>query len=145
MILDKLELKLNEIDFKKANEKYMEYQENMKDIVTHIEQETDTVLGNYLMTYSNIKGPIKTYIKNHKGIKKEIIRARKQLEDLYHDVENNIVDKEKFEAYFKTESDSVLKLNNWITTNVGKAKENLKVFDSLNPKIKEIISIHKDK
>ncbi|MFC2100806.1 hypothetical protein ACFLRZ_03150 [Bacteroidota bacterium] len=145
MIIDQMELKLDEINMDEVNKKFLEYQLNMKEIVAHIEKEMDTVSGKYLMAYTKVKGPIKSFIKYHPSLKKDISKARKQLEDLYHDMENNLVDMKKFEEFVKTESDSIRYMNNWISEYVVKVKEQLVNFDSVNPKVKEIIKFHKKK
>jgi len=145
MIIDRMELKLNEIDFGKANKALIEYRLNMNDIVAHIEKELDTVSGKYLMAYTEVKAPLKSFVKHQPQIKKDIAKARKQLDDLYHDVEKELINEDKFEAYLNAESDSIFILNNWVSENVDKVKEQILNFDSLNPRIKDIIQFHKNK
>ncbi|MDP4265976.1 MAG: hypothetical protein Q8880_00905 [Bacteroidota bacterium] len=139
IMIEKAEAKLNNIDDKEVDKKFEIYQKNLNEIKDNFNDKREEGVWDVIVVYGNIKKPLKSYLKNNAKYHEEIEYSKKQLKNLYHDYKKGLITKEKFDQYYNTEKTVITGQYMEITSTIDWAKANIKLFDSLNPKINVII------
>ncbi len=137
--LKQLEENMQEITIRQAKDMYATYSMNVNKLKKYIDTQKEDSLFIDLKNYSFIRTPLKKFVKKQPKWEEEIAYTRKQLDDLYQDVTTNAISPETFTTYFNSEAEAIAQLNNEIPVYVKHMKEQMVNFDTLNPRIEEII------
>ena len=143
--LDQMDLKLHEITIHDVNKRFNEYKKTMNSVIQEVKAEVDTLSGVYLMAYARVRMPFKAFIKSLPRLQHDVDSTKNRLNGLINDVQKNQVKKDKYEEYFKQESYFVNKLDYNVNKYVDECKAQMISFDTLDPKIQEIIEKYKGK
>ena len=92
-----------------------------------------------MTAYGVINSPLKSFIRDYHGLYKEIRFSENQLDSLKADIQNNNITKEKIQEYIKDETNAVSTLKSRVMICVKYTRDNLKLYDSLTPKIIRVI------
>jgi len=138
-ITDSIEKTLSKIDTANIIKVYKEYKNNIGLIGKYFDDKKDDSTWSTMTSYGSINKPLKKFVKDFPGLYKEIDFSRGQLDSLKVDVENNNVALDKIPVYIQSEADAVNTLKMQVDAYVNDTKINLRLFDSLNPKVKKVI------
>jgi hypothetical protein len=92
-----------------------------------------------IMPYGIIRKPLKNFLNEYSGLYKEIRYSRKQLDNLKADIEGGNIQKDTISEYTKNEVAAVNSLKQIVNITINGVQTNLKLFDSLNPKVIHLI------
>lgn len=143
--LKKAQQSIASIDTSKIGNYLQISTENLKYIQENYKDTLNKENAFLLSDYSSARKSLKRFSEQYSDVIRELSYTQAQLSALKADVENNIVDEQKFSDYFNAESKSVEKLaeltnnlNNWYASA-------LRVYEEKNPSIEKFISQLKEK
>lgn len=146
IVIDSIEKNLFSTDTVIIKKAFEEYSTNIGLIRDNFNDKKEDSVWSVITTYGLIRKPLKDFIRNYPGYYKEIKYSRNQLDSLKADIENGNIEENKVKEYADYEADAVNSLKILVDISVNGAKEKLKLFDSLNPKVIKVIDkLKKDK
>ena len=138
-VVDSVEKKLGEVDTINIKKVYKEYLDNLGLISMYFNNKKDDSTWSTITAYGVINSPLKSFVKVYSSLYKEIKYSRKQLDSLKYDIENDNLEKEKIDSYTNNECNAVNTLKMQSFSEANGAIINLRLFDSLNPKVIRVI------
>ncbi len=99
----------------------------------------DSLLNETIIPYSHIDKSIKQILRMDVRIRKDIVKSRSQIKDLYHDIENNLVDSIPLIMYMDDETRAVEMIIEKMEYNILKSLHETKKFDSLHPIVENLL------
>ncbi len=99
----------------------------------------DSNYSNLFIPYSQINKSIKHILKMDFQIRKELLKSNEQIDNLLHDVNNNLVDTKLLVKYIEDEEKAVNELINRMDFNHQRMISETNRYDSLNPLIEKLI------
>jgi hypothetical protein len=139
-MLNNAQKKLKEIDKDNVQNQFEKYKRNIDIIKANYSYDKkDTLTWNIIALYGNINKPLKTYLKQYAQFEEDINYSKKQIKNLFKDYKKKRFDKAQFKEYLETEANIISNQCLEVSSTIDFAKSNLKLLDSLNPKIDLII------
>jgi len=141
IVIDSVEKQLNIIDTTMVKSVVKEYSENSEQIRDYFKDEdkNDDSIWKAITSYGILKKPLKNFIKDFPGFYSEISFSKKQLIDLKADIKKSKIKEEKISKYTKEEAEAVNELRVQVNGSIINARENLKLYSSLNPQVERAI------
>ena len=144
-VIDSIQINLFSVDTLRINNIFTDYSTNLGLIKKYFVDKKEANDWEVMTTYGNIKKPLKSFIRDYPKFKNEISFSRNQLDTLKTDIGNGKLDGVKISDYIKQEAEAINNLKQQVLINVAGAKEKIKLFDSLNPKVVLLITKLKNK
>ncbi|NTW33933.1 MAG: hypothetical protein HGB12_15180 [Bacteroidetes bacterium] len=138
-VIDSIEGKIIKADTAKIRTVFNEYLNNIGLIKENFNDKKDDSIWKVITTYGIIRKPIKDFLKKYPDYYDEIKFSRKQLDSLKTDLKNDKIPENKISEYTKTEADAVNSLMQQVTVSTDVVNARLQLFDSLNPKVINVI------
>jgi DNA polymerase I-like protein with 3'-5' exonuclease and polymerase domains len=139
-VIDSIEKTLASIDTNNIRLTYKTYSENINLLKKNFKDKKEDSVWSVMTTYGIIKKPLKSFINDYPDFYSEIEYSRHQLDSLKIDINAGNIKDDKIAEYTKTESEAVYNLKQQVEISVSTAKERLKLYDSLNPKVIKVIA-----
>ncbi len=105
-----------------------------------IDYEVDSSFNKLIIPYSQINKSIKQILKMDFYIKTELHKSRTQIDNLFHDADNNIIDTNFLVRYIEEEKIAVNIIIERMNFNRLRGLSETKRYDSLNPLIEKLIN-----
>ncbi len=138
-ILTEVRNKLAEVDSQKIYKTYSDHQNNSLQIKLYFNDKKENGVWENITQYDAINDPLIDFINKRGLFQSQIQQSTKQLNDLRSDFINKTINKEQFIVYYDKEAGIIEKLGNKVETSVNFIKDEMTIFDTLNPKILIII------
>lgn len=138
-VIDTIEKNLNSADTIKIKVVFEEYMKNIGQIRDCFNDKKGDTTWKTITSYGIIKKPLKKFLNDYSALYEEIRYSRKQLDNLKADIEGENIQKDTILEYTKNETAAVNSLKQIVNITVKGVKTNLKLFDSLNPKVIRVI------
>ncbi|MFA5781041.1 MAG: hypothetical protein WC868_02105 [Bacteroidales bacterium] len=138
-VIDTIEKNLNSADTIKVKDVFEEYMKNIGQIRDCFNDKKGDTTWKIITPYGIIRKPLKNFLNDYSGLYKEIRYSRKQLDNLKADIEGENIQKDTISEYTINEVTSVNRLKQIVNFSVDGVQKNLKLFDSLNPKVIQLI------
>ncbi len=128
------------IDYKKLNETVISINEKLKLIDQKyngdtISKETALIIENY----KGIGNVLTQFYNQSKKLEEEIEESEKQIADLRHDIEKNIVKEEKMEEYVEREKEALQEVCTQVQLTQRSIGLTLVDYESMIPKIEQLL------
>ncbi|MFH1320879.1 MAG: hypothetical protein ABII90_09540 [Bacteroidota bacterium] len=143
-VVEKAHLHLKEINIENAKKIREEINTNMDFVKTHYQDTLSWDISKLLSDYHSIQKTLKHFLRIKEYLEKEIVYSNEQLKNLKHDIEKEIITKEQFNTYYEAEMKAVSGLKKEIKLYVDMAKEKIEKFNSINPKVGEVVKKFKE-
>jgi len=138
-VVDSIEKNLSKIDTINVKKVYEEYQDNLGMISAYFKEKKEDSTWSTITAYGVINSPLKKFVKDYSSLYHDIKYSRKQLDSLKYDIEHDNLEKEKVDTYTNNECTAVNALKMQSFSDVKGAIIELRLFDSLSPKIDRVI------
>ncbi|MFA4851850.1 MAG: hypothetical protein WC599_04965 [Bacteroidales bacterium] len=138
-VIDTIEKNLNSADTIKVKDVFEEYMKNIGQIRDCFNDKKGDTTWKIITPYGIIRKPLKNFLNDYSGLYEEIRYSRKQLDNLKADIEGENIQKDTISEYTINEVTSVNRLKQIVNFSVDGVQKNLKLFDSLNPKVIQLI------
>ena len=135
VVIDTIEKNLNSADTIKVKKAYEEYMKNISQIRDCFNDKKGDTTWKSITPYGYIKKPLQNFLNDYPILFEEIQYSREQLNDLKADIEGENIQKDTITEYTKNEILAVNRLKQIVNFSVDGVQKNLKLFDSLNPKV----------
>ena len=134
--LDTINLKLDSIELIDINK----YCDNIKSNCNKIENEIKPPEKQIFIRYCNLYGNLQSLNKRNNFLRNSTETRKLQLEKLLYDLKFNPVTEKEFLKYFSIEKSELNQLKNKIQHNLIYGKNNILLYDSLNPIIEKSVN-----
>lgn len=145
-VVDSLKIKVNEVEKKIAqvdSSKYMLITElldkNLEFIDRHYKDTMYIETAQFLSDYAAVSQSLKQYSQQKTAMLNALNLSRSQLNALKHDLEKNTLHADSVGSYLNAEKKAVELLNESVGNGSQFVLNNFEKFDSLNPKVMEIV------
>lgn len=139
-VIDTIEKNLNSADTIKVKDVFEEYMKNIGQIRDCFNDKKDDTTWKAITSYGIIRKPLRNFLNDYSALYEEIRYSRKQLDNLKADIEGENIQKDTILEYTKNEVAAVNSLKQIVNITVNGVQTNLKLFDSLNPKVIQLIA-----
>jgi hypothetical protein len=136
LYLDNLRIQLNEAEMRYSNfdsTTISNIRNSVKTTCKRIRNADDTLVNSTIIPYSHIDKSIKQILRMDVRIKMDIKKSRVQIDDLYHDLENNLVDSIPLLMYIDDETNAVMAVIEKMEYNFQRSLSEVQEYDSLHP------------
>ncbi len=134
---------LNSLDTAKAFANASHFWENVNFIQNKMTDTIDVNTAKTIDRYYALRKAFKLFQANYSKSLKEMELCKKQIQDLNHDVNNDIVDETQFDRYYHLESNNIVLAEEAVNEVLRAINTILPIYDTLNPKIDSILAISK--
>jgi ElaB/YqjD/DUF883 family membrane-anchored ribosome-binding protein/regulator of replication initiation timing len=137
--LNDAEEMLLSVDAQKVDKKLAEINETADFLNTHLRDTIDKETAIEVSEYLRYKKALRFYKENYPEFIEAVNTSRKQLSDLKTDVENGVLDNEKFNEYYNNEMRIVLDISQNIDRAVNGVNLALNKIEEKRPVIEKVI------
>lgn len=138
LMLDSSEMALKSIDSAKVREMGITSGKNLKDANSNIKDSLKLEDGLLLSDYKYVHKAFDKYPEKNETFFEEIAFSKKQLTDLYSDLEKNLIDSAKAVEYYDGEEVAIHHINKNITAFVNIIKQKIIFFEENGLKIESL-------
>ena len=130
---------LGRIDKKEIVEISEKIEQTVNQFKSHYADTIPWETAKLISKYHRLKKAFGKHLENNHYITKELTYTKSQLETLRKDVENNVIEPEKFHLYYNIEAQTVLKLDSLANHEFEFASSKLKMYKEWDSIIKGLL------
>lgn len=132
-VLAESEKKLTEINKDSVTIKYFLYEKTMDSVAKYFTQIRSDESWPYICAYREVRKPFRNIYLKYDLFKSELDSAKKQLDDLKHDIKKELIKNDEADLFIKNESNSVDAIYKKISKSIDLAEKHMKNFDTVHP------------
>ena len=139
ILVDKAGEELEKMDARKADSCYKNIQRQLKFIQQNYRDTMTKAVAMFLSDYHAIKEPLEMLSRNYTELKRQVTYTSNQLKNLSHDLQHNLVEKEKITTYIETEMKEAERLIETANSLIDEAEEQFPKYDKLQPRVQHLV------
>jgi RNA binding exosome subunit len=139
-ILIRADSTLRNLDKNEINEISKKIETNVKQFKSHYGDTIPWETAKLISKYHRLKKALIKHMENNHYITKELGYCREQLENLRNDIENKIMDPDKFQLYYNIEAQTLFILDSLVDHEIEFASNQLDRFKEWDPAIEDLLS-----
>jgi hypothetical protein len=138
--VDKVKAKLNEVSYDSIKKKFELYKEYTKRLSPNYDDLKSEKTWPYLCAYQECRKSFKEFVNSYPLLVAEIDSTSTQLNNLKHDMKNDLIDQRQFQQFCLLEKQNTTVLMTKISFRVDNAKKEEENFDTVHPVIVKFVS-----
>ncbi len=144
VILDSANVQLTKINLDTIKNIFAKFEETNEKASEHYQKYRTEENWKFVCAYQQVKKPIKEMIEKYQSFSEDLNTSKKQLDDLRHDVNKNLINEKDFASYFNMEVKSAGDLSIRIKMKTGNALKQMKNFDTIHPYMLKLIDSYSE-
>jgi hypothetical protein len=138
--VEKAKAKLNEVNYDSIKKKFGLYKEYTERLSPNYDEFKSEKTWPYLCSYHECRKSFKEFVNSYPLLVAEIDSTSTQLNNLKHDMKNDLIDHDQFQQFCLLEKQNTNVLLTKIAFRVDNAKKEEKNFDTVHPVIVKFVS-----